>query len=64
MEIRCLVSSPDSGSSFDLRCLIREKMTAWIQQNYPGAFPRTRFASLPDSTRSAEQTSVTQPLMR
>jgi small-conductance mechanosensitive channel len=49
MEIRCLVSSPDSSASFDLRCLIREKMTAWIQENYPNTFPTTRFASLPDS---------------
>lgn len=57
MEIRCLVSSPDSGSSFDLRCLIREKMTAWIQQNYPNAFPTTRFASLPDSQARQQQSS-------
>jgi small-conductance mechanosensitive channel len=64
IEIRCLVSSPDSGSSFDLRCLIREKMTAWIQQNYPHAFPTTRFAALPDSTQTAEQPSAPQPLMR
>jgi small-conductance mechanosensitive channel len=57
MEIRCLVSSPDSGSSFDLRCLIREKMTAWIQQNYPNTFPIIRFAALPDSARRPEQSS-------
>jgi small-conductance mechanosensitive channel len=44
MELRCLVSSRNSSDNFDLRCLIREKMTAWIQENYPNAFPTTRFA--------------------
>jgi hypothetical protein len=45
MELRCLMSSRNSSENFDLRCLVREKMTAWIQQNYPDAFPLTRFAS-------------------
>jgi small-conductance mechanosensitive channel len=45
MELRCLVSSRNSSDNFDLRCLIREKMAAWIQENYPDAFPMTRFAA-------------------
>jgi hypothetical protein len=45
MELRCLMSSRNSSDNFDLRCLVREKMTAWIQQNYPDAFPITRFAA-------------------
>jgi small-conductance mechanosensitive channel len=49
MEIRCLTSSRNSSESFDLRCLVREQMTAWIQQNHPTAFPTTRFAALADS---------------
>jgi small-conductance mechanosensitive channel len=48
MELRCLMSSRNSSENFDLRCLVREKMTAWIQQNYPDAFPMTRFASRSD----------------
>jgi small-conductance mechanosensitive channel len=48
MELRCLMSSRNSSENFDLRCLVREKMTEWIQQNYPDAFPTTRFASRPD----------------
>jgi small-conductance mechanosensitive channel len=57
MELRCLVSSRNSSDNFDLRCLVREKMTAWIQQNYPEAFPMTRFASRSDfaPTQSADQ---------
>jgi small-conductance mechanosensitive channel len=45
MELRCLMSSRNSSENFDLRCLVREKMTAWIQQNHPDAFPMTRFAA-------------------
>ena len=54
MELRCLVSSRNSSDNFDLRCLVREKMTAWIQQNYPDAFPTTRFASRSDSQTRLE----------
>jgi hypothetical protein len=44
------MSSRNSSDNFDLRCLVREKMAEWIQQNYPDAFPTTRFASRPDSS--------------
>jgi small-conductance mechanosensitive channel len=50
MELRCLMSSRNSAENFDLRCLVREKMTAWIQRNYPDAFPTTRFATHSDVT--------------
>ncbi|MGC2398531.1 MAG: mechanosensitive ion channel domain-containing protein [Acidobacteriaceae bacterium] len=46
MEIRCLVSSRNASENFELRCLVREKMTAWIQQNHPTAFPTARIAAL------------------
>ena len=49
MELRCLMSSADSSKSFDLRCNVREKMTAYIQQHYPEAFPTTRFAARSDT---------------
>jgi small-conductance mechanosensitive channel len=44
MELRCLVSSHNSSTNFDLRCLVREQMTAYVQAHYPGAFPRVRFS--------------------
>jgi hypothetical protein len=47
LELRCLISAANSGDQSDLRCYIREEMVRFIQQNYPEAFPRTRFASLP-----------------
>ena len=49
MEIRCLVSSRNSSENFDLRCLVREQMTAWIQQNHPTAFPIARIAAVSGS---------------
>jgi hypothetical protein len=42
VEIRCLMSSADSSLSWDLRCEVREKMIAYLQQHYPGSLPRTR----------------------
>jgi small-conductance mechanosensitive channel len=55
MEIRCLVSTRNSGDGFDLRCLVREKMIAWIKENYPNTFPLTRFSALPDSAPGPHQ---------
>ncbi|WP_269714066.1 mechanosensitive ion channel family protein [Caulobacter sp. NIBR2454] len=42
MEVRCLISAPDAGKAFDLRCEVREKMTAFLQAEHPDALPRTR----------------------
>jgi small-conductance mechanosensitive channel len=61
MEIRCLMSSRNSSESFDLRCLVREQMTAWIQQKYPTAFPTTRFAALSDDGSNRQQHPFNQP---
>ena len=53
MELRCLMSSHTSSRNFDLRCDVREHMTAFIRENYPNAFPTTRFAALPNSPDSS-----------
>lgn len=45
MELRCLVSSRDSGKNFDLRCLVREKMIEHVRDNYPHALPTMRIES-------------------
>lgn len=45
MEVRCLVSSAESGKNFDLRCLVREKMIDYIKANYPAALPTFRIES-------------------
>ncbi len=58
MELRCLTSSKNASLSFDLRCDVREAMTAWIQQHYPDAFPRTRNAVIADTPRDPAQFGV------
>ncbi len=55
MELRCLMSSHNSSRNFDLRCDVREQMTAFIRENYPDAFPKTRFSALPDLLAEAKK---------
>jgi small-conductance mechanosensitive channel len=49
MEIRCLMSAADSGSAFNLQCLVREEMMEWVREHYPTAFPTARFAARPQN---------------
>jgi hypothetical protein len=52
MELRCLMSSADSGKSFDLRALVRERLIAYIQKHHPESLPQVR--SLLLNVESAE----------
>ena len=42
IELRALMSAPDSGTAWDLRCYVREKLIEFLQQNYPEGLPKTR----------------------
>jgi small-conductance mechanosensitive channel len=42
MELRALVSAPDAGSAWDLRCEIRERLIDFLQREHPHALPRVR----------------------
>ena len=42
MQVRCLVSARNAPQTFDLRCEVREKMIAFLQQEYPQALPLQR----------------------
>lgn len=42
MELRALMSAPGSSAAWDLRCHVREKLIAFLQQHYPQSLPRTR----------------------
>ena len=42
MEIRILISAATSPQTFDLRCEMREKLVAFLQQAHPQALPRQR----------------------
>ncbi|MFC9333620.1 mechanosensitive ion channel family protein [Arthrobacter sp. NPDC057009] len=43
VRVRILVSAADSASLFDLRCLIREKLVRFLQQEHPQALPHLRW---------------------
>ncbi|MBN1817488.1 MAG: mechanosensitive ion channel [Sedimentisphaerales bacterium] len=42
IEVRALISAADSSGAWDLRCMVREKLIEFLQQNYPGSLPRIR----------------------
>ncbi len=42
LQIRALSSATDSSKAWDLRCLIRENLIRFLQQNYPESLPKTR----------------------
>lgn len=42
MRLRVLASAADSGNAWNLRCEIREKLIAYLQEHYPWALPRIR----------------------
>jgi hypothetical protein len=46
VRVRILVSAADSAALFDLRCLIREELVLFLQQEHPTALPHVRLESL------------------
>jgi small-conductance mechanosensitive channel len=59
VELRALMSAPDSGRAWDLRCHVREKLIGFLQQRYPQSLPRSRVAlgdRLPDDCRAGPPT--------
>lgn len=42
IQLRILVSSPDSSKNWDLRCYLRENMINFINCHYPGSLPQLR----------------------
>ena len=53
MEIRILASAANSPRAFDLRCLVREQMMAWLQQEHPEVLPRRRVEAEVAGARAA-----------
>jgi small-conductance mechanosensitive channel len=64
VEMRCLISAANSGNSFELCCLIRERITAWIREHYPEAFPTTRFRMLPETPLNQNDEAAREPARR
>ena len=44
VEIRALMSAKDSGTLWDLRVFIREKLLVFLKENYPESLPKTRIS--------------------
>ncbi|WIN00907.1 mechanosensitive ion channel family protein [Actinoplanes oblitus] len=42
IRLRALVSAADAGALWDLRCLVRERLVAWMWENQRGGLPRMR----------------------
>jgi hypothetical protein len=42
IRLRALVSAPDAPSLWDLRCLVRERLVAWVWEHQRDALPRVR----------------------
>lgn len=42
MQLRALVSSSNSGKSWDLRCKVREGLIGFVRREYPAYLPRLR----------------------
>lgn len=42
VRVRVLVSAADAGNLFDLRCLVRERLVAWVQGRNDAGLPRQR----------------------
>jgi len=53
MELRALMSAPDSSIAWDLRCHVREQLIRFLQEHYPQSLPRTRAEILPAEKNSA-----------
>lgn len=51
IELRALADARDSGTAWDLRCLMREKLLSYLQQRSPGALPRARVVLEPEGGR-------------
>jgi small-conductance mechanosensitive channel len=63
VRLRMLVSAPNAGALFDLRCDVREGMVSWLHRTQPGALPRRRIqpAPTPDDDGGAHQVSPAAP---
>ncbi len=55
LELRALASAANASLAWDLRCEVREKLVAFVQQNYPDSLPRLRasFAAVPPLPKTA-----------
>lgn len=54
MELRAIMSAPDSATAWNLRCHIREKLIWFLQERYPQSVPRIR-AEFPEKPEKPQE---------
>ncbi|AOY88436.1 mechanosensitive ion channel protein MscS [Marinobacter salinus] len=59
IQVRFLMSAPDSSLAWDLRCAIREGLISFLQEHYPDYLPRIR-ARLVDGNEADELLAPSQ----
>jgi small-conductance mechanosensitive channel len=42
IELRAVMSAPDSSTTWELRCMVREKLISFLQSNHPDCLPKVR----------------------
>jgi len=59
LELRALMSAVDAPTCWDLRCEVREKLVAFLQESHPESLPRVRAEELTGDTLARHR--VEQP---
>ena len=59
IELRALVSARNAPQTWDLRCEVREKLVAFLQQHHPDALPQRRLSYEP--VKEPERPSASPP---
>jgi len=59
IELRALVSARNAPQTWDLRCEVREKLVAFLQQHHPDALPQRRLSYEP--VKEPERSPVSSP---
>lgn len=56
IELRALADAKDAGTTWDLRCYIREGLIKYLQEHYPESLPKTRaeVQGMPELTNVAK----------
>jgi len=54
LTLRALVSSSDSSRNWDLRCLVRERLVCYVQDNHPETLPLMRVSLTDTGTHTAK----------
>jgi small-conductance mechanosensitive channel len=49
LELRAVMSAPDSGTAWNLRCHVRERLIRFLQEEHPEVLPRARAEIYGDS---------------